>query len=169
MGVSTNGILAYGIDIGDDSPPVAGLDEYEDWRPPGFTTDSDSDEYYAFNFRNWAERKLLAAAGHPVGDDEYYDPDDVKRDWGVWFKAHGWGEEPQFMLVAHEESASWGDPEDIDFAELERRRVEENWDDKLAAVLKVLGLEDDLYYPQERYQGNRRIQKPRWILTAYRG
>jgi len=164
MGASPSGILAYGYYIGGDAPPVTGLgdDEYYD-----FNANRDSDEYYDFNFRNWAERTLLAAAGHPVEDDGYFDPEDVKKYWGVWFEAEGFGENPYYMLIAFEESS--GDyPVTPDFTELERRRVEEGWDGKLVAVLKILGIEG-LTYPQDTYKDVKREQKARWMLTSYYG
>jgi hypothetical protein len=167
MGMSTNGILAYGYVIGDGAPPVTGLGEDEDWRPADFTADPDSEEYYDFDFQDWAVRKLMAAAGHPLGEDDYVDPEDTKKHWGVWFEAEGWGENPHYMLVAFEETA-YDHPGDLDLTALEARRVEEKWDDKLDAVLKILGIEG-LTYPQDAYKDVKREQSARWMLTSYYG
>lgn len=164
MGQSTNGMLAYGYSIGDGSPPVVGLGEDEDWRPADFVVDRDSEEYYDFDFRAWAERKLLTVAGHPVGEDDYYDPDDLKKYWGVWFEAEGWSENPSYLLVTFEESSDT--PRDVDLLALERQPLEEGWNDKLAAVLKVLDIEG-LTYPEDLYEDVKREQRPRWMLTSY--
>lgn len=167
MGMSTSGILAYGYVIGDSTPPMTGLADEEDWRPADFAVDEDSEEWYDFDYRDWAVRKLLAAAGHPAAKDDYVDPEDSKKYWGVWFESEGWGEDPHYMLVAFEETA-YDHPADLDFAELERRRVEEDWDGKLAAVLEILGIEG-LTYPQDIYKDVKREQSPRWLLTSYYG
>jgi hypothetical protein len=167
MGQSTNGILAYGYDFGDDDPPVAGLDKHESWRPADFEAAPGSDEYYEFDFQDWASRKLLAAAGHPVdGDSEYFDPEDIAKHWGVWFHSYCSGEYLMHMLVTHAITARRGDTEDIDFDALERQRVEEDWDGKLAAVLKILGTEDLVY---RTYEKDGQPQKPRWLLASYWG
>lgn len=162
MGMSTSGILAYGYYVGEGAPPVTGVNDEEDWRPSDFTGD-----HYDFDFREWAERKLMAAAGHPAEEGEYFDPEDTKKYWGVWFEAEGWGENPYYMLVAFEETA-YDHPEDLDLAALEARRVEERWDDKLDAVLKILGI-PGLTYPQDAYKDVKREQKARWLLTSYYG
>lgn len=167
MGMSTSGIVAYGYVIGEGAPPVTGLGEDEDWRPADFAAAEGSEDYYDFDFREWAARKLLAAAGHPVEEDGYLDPDDIKEHWGVWFEAEGWGENPHYMLVAFEEEA-YDHPATLDFAALEQRRIEEDWDGKLAAVLKILGIES-LTYPQDAYKAVKREQSPRWLLTSYYG
>jgi hypothetical protein len=161
MGMNTQGIVAYGYNVG-DSAPVTGLGEDEDWRPADFTGD-----HYEFDFRDWAERKLMAAAGHPVEEDGYFDPEDTKKHGGVWFEAEGYGENPGYLLVAFE-THSYDSPNDIDFTELERRRVEEGWDDKLAAVLEILGI-PGFTYPEDIYKDVKREQSPRWMLTSYYG
>lgn len=167
MGQSTDGILAYGYDIGGEGPPVTGIGEYDSWRPDDFTTEPGSDEYYEFDFRTWAEHKLLAAAGHPVKSKHaYYDPDDLMKYHGVKFVWHCSGSYPHYMLVTFEESASRGYPRTLDLAELERRRVDEDWDGKLAAALKALGI-PGFIYPDERYSKEPKVQEPHWMLASY--
>lgn len=167
MGSSTHGILAYGYYIGDGAPPVIGLAEDEDWRPADFGAEEDDEDYFDFDFRDWAVHKLLAAAGHPVEKDGYINPEDIKKHWGVWFEAEGWGENPYYMLVAFEETA-YDHPATLDFAELDSRRIEEGWDGKIATVLEILGIEG-LTYPEDAYKDVKRQQSPRWMLTSYYG
>lgn len=165
MGMSTNGILAYGYTFGEGTPPVEGFDD-DEWRPADDTTERGSDEYYEFDFQEWAVRKLLTAAGQEFGD--YVDPEDTKKHWGVWFEAEGYGENPTYMLVAFKEW-SYDSATDLgNLAELAHRAVEEKWDDKIAAVLKVLGIEG-LTYPEDVYKPVKRTQHPRWMLTSYYG
>ena len=170
MGQSTNGILAYGYDFGEcEPPPLAGVDEYESWRPPEFTAEPGSDEYYDFDFHDWAERKLLATAGRPVEEESYFDPEETKKYYGVWFQSYCSGEAPMYLLVTHKTTVYRGWTEDIDFVALERQRVEEGWDDKLAAVLKVLGIGDLVYRGSSRGAKEGQLQKPRWLIASYKG
>jgi hypothetical protein len=169
MGQSTNGVLAYGYDFGDNEPPLAGLDEYESWRPADFAPEPGSDEYYDFDFQDWATRKLMAAAGHPVDADDYVDYDATKKHYGVWFESYCSGEAPMYLLVTHEITVYRGSTVDIDFTALERQRVEEDWDDKLNAVLEVLGLGDLVYRNSWQSDKDGQPQKARWMLASYWG
>lgn len=171
MGQSTNGIFAYGYDLGGDEEGwnFPGLD-YGEWRPAEIKDDEEACD--DFDFAEWVETKLLVAAGYD--DDDQSEGRtarklDARAQLGIEAIHHGSNDYSAFLLTAFNQSASRGFPEDIDIAALATRRVIEGWDGKLAAALEVLGLPQPVY-PESRYQDDPTgPQKPRWLLASYWG
>lgn len=166
MGMSSSGILAYGYDLGG---PENGWNfpdlDYGEWLPPGISED-DVD----FEFDEWAEPKLLASAG--------FDEDDESNGWAERRKAarqrigvevihSGSYDYFRAYLVTWHDDGYGFDPKTIDFAELNRQRIEEDWDGKLANAAKVLEL-PTIMVPDRDYKPTL-VQRPHWILTAFYG
>lgn len=159
MGVSTNGVLAYGYDLGGGEAEwkIQGLGDYEEWKPDWFERgedDGDDDVVTA------AEQHLLRASGFTETDwsvDGYFERKRAaEAALGVEFETYCSGEYPIWALVAHSITCRRGDAQQIDFAALEAQRVEEGWDAQLQHALTVLGIT-----PEQA--------KPSWLLLSYMG
>lgn len=129
MGTSTDGILAYGYDLGEDW----GF-EYDEKRPNWM---EEADDYIAS-----AEHLLLTAVGvtHELGD--YVDDKEMLARTGVFFEMHCSDRAPMYLLVAKSQTANRGYPEAADFT------VPEGADERLAWALGVLGIEAPTEKPQ---------------------
>lgn len=154
MGTSTNGILAYGYDLGGDEADwkVRQVDEYG-----GLTLDWYDDET---EFVEAAEKRLLAAAGFIETDwqvDGYFARErEAKERLGVEFEYYGSGDCSMLILAAKVITVHRGDAKLIDVTDLQREPVEYHWDELLGSALTTLGLTPT----QER---------PGWLLTSYWG
>lgn len=161
MGVSSDGILAYGYDLGgeDSGWQVADTDEYGEWDPP-WHRGEDSD-----GLEEDTEQALLVAVGgftepHPgYDDDAAYDSYRERRQRaldqiGVTLVAYTSGSYPKYVLAACNFSAALGTIEPIDFAALEAQRHTERWDAKLTAALDALEVR-----PTQA--------RPGWLLASY--
>lgn len=141
MGVSTDGILAYGFDLGEDF----GFDwDRED--VPAWVTDEDDEA---------AENVLLAANGftepEPDGDAwiAWHDRRTAALEQlGVELIAHCSDRAPMYLLAAKSFENRRGDAVAVDF------NLPENAAERLAWAVDVLGL--------TKFQG----QAPRWLLAS---
>ena len=149
MGQSTDGILAYGYDLGGDSewrladtPATAALAEEGYW-------DTET-----------AETALLAAVGFVEVDYKtlgYFDRRRAAQERvGVKLMTYCSLDYPQYLLVAHAIRVYRGDVKEIDMGELAEAPLVHGWDDKLRAALETLGLTPT----QER---------AKWLLVSYWG
>ena len=154
MGQSTNGILAYGYNLGGDEGgwKIAEADEYGDWEP--HWPDADDDPEGA------VERFLLASVGFTETDwraDGYRDRKKTAQDQvGVQLESYCSGDYPMWLLAAHVITVYRGDVKEIDFAELMADRLQGEWDAKLALAIQTLGIT-----PKQ--------DKPKWLLVSYWG
>lgn len=155
MGVSTDGILAYGFNLGGDEGgwEIAEVDEYGEWTPDWYDEEEE-------DLVSDAETHLLRAAGFTETDykaEGYYDR---KREAGarvgVELVSYCSGEFPMYVLAAHHITAYRGDVKEIDFAALDQKRVDEGWDEKLRAACEALGVT-----PKQ--------ERPKWMLVSYWG
>lgn len=165
MGMSSTGKLAYGYDLGgpESGWNFSGL-EYGFWMPPGI---EEEDE---FDFGDWADAKLLASVGF-----EEVEWSEGRRERrlaaqarvGVEVVHAGNYDYFRSLLVTWSAGGYGSDPLTLDLAELERRRVEEDWDGKLANALKVLEL-PTVMEPSDDYKPTIE-QQPHWMLTSFYG
>jgi hypothetical protein len=140
MGTSTNGILAYGYDLGDPQ---------DDFDPDDFPW-YDEDE----GFDESAEKALLAAHGFTETDwraDGYFERKSAaEKTIGVELVAHCSGDYPMYLLAAARQTARRGYVEVVD------RTVPDNADERLRWALGVLGITP-------------KAEKPQWLLVSYWG
>lgn len=165
MGVTTNGILAYGYNLGGDDSgwEIEQAGEFGDWEPPwpnhDPTADPDAqDEDEDRDLPEDARSALLTAAGFTETDREaqgYWDRHrDAEQRVGVELITYASPQYPLYVLAAHSITAHRGYFETIDFPALELQRVAEGWDTKLVSALDVLGMTP-------------RQQSPAWLLLSY--
>jgi len=167
MGTSTNGIFAYGYDLGGAEDDWAGLlgpdgeeidpDELPAWYDP------DGDD----GFGEQAIEHLLRATGFlvvPWSDREDW-PAEQAQDYhrtyseaekalGVQFETHCSGDYPMYLLVAWHDYALRGKAETIDLEQLLAQRTAEDWDAKLAWAIQTLELRP-------------KADKPQWLLASW--
>lgn len=151
MGTSTNAILAYGYELGGDNDgwKIAEAGPYGELRLPWLTEDElDNAE---FDFAEEVMLRLAREAGHDV---KY--TSQAEEETGLRVESHCSAECAEWLLAAKVITAYRGHPKNIDFAALERERVERDWDSKLERACQVLGITPT--------QG-----KPRWVLCSYWG
>lgn len=137
MGRSTDGILAYGYDLGGEETGM----EYPDWYD-----EEDND-----GFEDAAMERLLAATGftevYDDGREGYFARKrEAEAALGVELVNHCSCEYPMWILAAVSQRASRGTPKVIDFT------VPEDADQRLAWAAEVLGL---------TVSG-----KPQWLLAS---
>lgn len=160
MGQSTNGILAYGYDLGgDDGWKLQGAGEYGELPPLAWY---DTDEESGYGFQSAAETRLLAEiAGFTEtwsrDNEGYFDREKAAQARvGVELDSYCSGEYPMFLLAAKVITVHRGDAETIDIADLAAAPAREAWDDKLRAALAALGIT-----PTQ--------EQPKWLLCSYWG
>lgn len=155
MGTSTDGILAYGYNLGGDDSgwEVAEADEYGGLTLDWLAEDDDDFETAAMN-------RLLAAAGFTETDwqvDGYFKrKNEAEKNLGVGFETYCSGDYPLYILAAKVITVSRGYVEPIDVTALQCEPVENHWDDKLRGALSTLGMT-----PKQ--------EKPAWLLCSYWG
>jgi hypothetical protein len=144
MGQSTNGMLAYGYDLGgEEGWKLEGLGEYDelpelDWYSP---EDEEGD-----GFQEAAERRLLAElAGFTEtwssGSEGYFERErEAKARIGVKFGTHCSGDYPMFLLAAKVITVHRGSVKDIDMAALAVEPEMNGWDEKLRRAVEALGI-----------------------------
>lgn len=151
MGTTTNGILAYGYDLGSG----------DEWRVDGASVArmealADDDA----GLTEAVEAALLAAVGFTETDwraDGYFDRKKAaEKRAGVEVEHHCHGDYPMYLLSAHTITAYRGDVETVDFAALTAQAEAEEWDAKLSDALAVLGIK-----PKQ--------ERPAWLLVSYWG
>lgn len=159
MGQSTNGVLAYGYDLGggDGDWKIEEVGEYGEWEPEWLEVDEDEDSE---DLITQAGERLMASVGFTETDwhaDGFFDREKAaKARLGVEFESYCSGDYPMWLLAAHKITVYRGDCEPIDFAELEKLRAEGDWDTKFAHAVQVLGIT-----PKQA--------KPGWLLVSYWG
>lgn len=154
MGQSTNGMLAYGYNLGgEEGWELQGLGEYDELQLDWYDPDED-------DFQEAAEKRLLAdIAGFTEewtpGVEGYFDRERAaKARLGVKFDTHCSGDYPMFILATKVITVYRGSVKEIDPAELLARPPE--WDEKLRAALDALGI-------------NPTQEQARWLLCSYWG
>lgn len=143
MGVSTDALLAYGFDVGGPEDwRVREADGDPNWTPAWCDNDEDAggDVEEAASILD----TLCLARRWPT----------VLGESAVRLETHGHPDYPGYLLVAHVMTAYRGTAQVIDRSELERLRVVEDWDGRLNAACKTLGITP----VQER---------PAWLLASY--
>jgi hypothetical protein len=160
MSQSTNGILAYGYDLGGgDEWKVRESGEYGELLPLSWYN---PEEEEGDDFQSAAERRLLAEiAGFTEtwsrDNEGYFDRERAAKDvLGVEFDTYCSGEYPEYLLATKVITVYRGDVKDIDMADLAAAPAREGWDDKLAAALGALGIT-----PKQEYA--------KWLLCSYWG
>lgn len=140
MSTSTDGILAYGYDLGENFG--VGYDQPEN---PSWLHDESEESYH-----DQACRALFAAAGKPVEPDVYVDADDLKELCGIEVVYHCSDGCTMYILAAKHITARRGYPQEVDLT------LPDDGHERLAWAVKVLEL--DL--------GDK---KPGWLLASYWG
>lgn len=162
MGTSTDGILAYGYDLGGDEEgwKVRETGEYGDLKLDWLADageDGDEDNDVVEQMR---KRLLAVVAGFTETDweaDGYFDREsDAENAVGVGFESYCSGEYPMYVLAAKVITAKRGDCDVIDMAALSDPETLAGHDAKLSAALTALGITPA--------QG-----KPAWLLCSYWG
>lgn len=131
MGTSTNGILAYGFNLGgaEEGWKIEEAGKYGDEWVPEWARDDD-DETGEDSIVEGAEQGLRAAG------------------LSVEFEMHCSGDYPMYVLSAQAVTAFRGHPKVIDFGELETLRTAEEWDERLRRACAVLGIKPIQEQPQ---------------------
>jgi hypothetical protein len=142
MGVSSDGLLVYGYDLG----------ELDDWEPAW----QDEDEDFAESVMT----RLLVASGFTETDwqvDGYFArKSEAEERLGVELVTHCSYDYPMYVLGAAEFRAYRGYPKALDLAELSNPEVLSGWNAKLASALEVLEITPEQGHPQ-------------WILCSIYG
>lgn len=159
MSTSTNGILAYGYDLGGgEGWKLQGCGEYDELPElPWFNEENEDGN----DFQSAAERHLLAELADFTETDWQVDgyfarERDAKARLGVEFDTYCSGEYPEFLLAAKVITVYRGDVKHIDMAELADAPEMNGWDERLRTALTALGITPT----QERAQ---------WLLCSYWG
>ena len=150
MGTSTDGILAYGFDLGEDF----GFDWDDESPRPAWT---ESDDYEAWNV------VLLAAHGFTEPEPDWGTDREAWQAWderkgaaleeiGVEFVMHCSEQCTMWILAAEHYENARGFP-----VEIPNLDVPDNADERLAWATDVLGL--------TKFQG----QQPKWLLASWWG
>jgi hypothetical protein len=160
MSTSTDGILAYGYDLGGDEGEwlIQEIDEYG--QPALLWFDPEADDA---DFVEAAKDALMTAHGFTgewvrgADNSAYFAAKNAaEKAIGVKFDTYCSGDYPMYLMAAKVITVSRGSVIEIDWAALTQERVENQWDDKLAAALLVLGLTP-------------RQAAPKWLLASYWG
>lgn len=165
MGQSTNGVLAYGYDLGSDEEwkvreaQQGPGNKYgylkTSWYDAEAADEDDSEE--SEDLIDKMQRRLYdSIPGLPPVESGWECGDPVKEHLGVWFEAYCSGDYAMWMLVTSETTVYRGDTKVIDPAEMLADPGRNRWDEKLAHALSVLGLT-----PLQ--------EKPAWLLASYWG
>ncbi|MFF9118282.1 hypothetical protein ACF09Y_22230 [Streptomyces massasporeus] len=156
MGQSTNGILAYGYDLGGEEEwKLQGLGEYGEL--PDLPWHAEGED-----FQEAAERRLLAQLAdftetwQPGSDGYFTREQEAKARLGVEFDTYCSGDYPMYLLATKVITVYRGSVEHIDMAELVTAPETNGWDEKLRAAVQALGIT-----PTQ--------EKPKWLLCSYWG
>ena len=157
MGQSTNGVLAYGYDLGEGFQKIQGAGEFGELPPlTWWDPEHDSDMIEA------AERRLLAdIAGFTEtwedGHDGYFTRErEAKARLGVEFDTYCSDSYPMHLLAAKVITVYRGDCDVLDLAALAVEPEMNGWDEKLQTALRALGIT-----PSQ--------DKARWLFCSYWG
>jgi hypothetical protein len=159
MGQSTDGILAYGYDLGGEEEgwTVREAGEYGelslDWLP-----DPEAEEGY--DIPDLMLTRLLEASGFAETDWQaggyFARKHAAEAALGVEIESYCSGEYPLYLLAAKVITVNRGDVKPVDMAALSDPAVLAAYDAKLASALHVLGVT-----PVQ--------DKPAWLLCSYWG
>ncbi|HEY9371875.1 hypothetical protein [Streptomyces sp.] len=160
MGQSTNGMLAYGYDLGgEEGWKLQEAGEYGELPElPWFDEENEDGD----GFQESAERRLLAEiAGFTEtwssGNEGYSDRKrEAKAQVGVEFDTHCSGDYPMYLIATKVITVYRGSVKDIDMAALAVEPEMNGWDEKLRIALQALGIT-----PTQ--------EKARWLLCSYWG
>lgn len=146
MTTSTDGILAYGFDLGDDFGFDG--DDTPDWAA--------EDDNGRIDWAGDAQRALLTATGftevYEDGRAGYFARErEAEAALGVAFVAHCSDGYPMWLLAASSQTARRGFPEPVDMA------LPAGADERLAWAVETLGL--------DHLKG----RQPTWLLASWRG
>jgi hypothetical protein len=147
-------MLVYGYHLGggDSEWLINEVDEYGAPLPLAWLPDYDLPEL--------AMDHLLAAAGFTETDYKaagFFDRKQTAEDQvGVKFESHCSGDYPMWILAAKTYTASRGDADPLDLAELAQDPERNGWDEKLRHACEVLGIT-----PKQ--------ERPCWLLCSYWG
>lgn len=155
MTITTSGSLHYGYDLGGGDQPWrvrqitasgASLRSWEDL--PWYEPDS------IFDFRDQANLHLarLGGAADPSATDDPAPAAAARA--GARVECYSWDASPSYVLVAGGATAFYDTPEQVDLLELIERRKTEDWDLKLDAALRHLGITTS-------------TARPGWMVTAH--
>lgn len=166
MGTSTNGVMIYGYDFGDESSLLLAECQESDTNPYG---------YFKTSWWDDENEEAEDEDGDPVGVIELMtkrlyesipDAEPAEYDWereevvkerlGVWFESYCSGDYPMYVLATAEFTVYRGSTEVVDVDRLASDPVAKGWDAKLAEALRIL----DVHPLQER---------PAWLLASYWG
>lgn len=156
MGQSTNGILAYGYDLGGtEGYKVREVGEYGELQLDWYDEDENAD------FAAAVERRLLDASGFTEtwedGHEGYFGRErEAKQRLGMELYSYCSDDYPMYLLATKVITVYRGEIETIDMGELAEAPSVHGWDDKLRAALETLGLTPT----QDR---------ARWLLASYWG
>jgi hypothetical protein len=160
MGQSTNAVLAYGYDLagGEDEWKIKEVGEYGEPKLDWYDDSEDNDD----GFVEQAQKRLLAqVAGFTEkwerGAEGYFAREKAAQERvGVEFESYCSGEYPMYVLAAHVITVHRGYSQLLDLAALVNAVGVSDWDAKLAAAIKALGIT-----PTQA--------KPGWVLVSYWG
>jgi hypothetical protein len=151
VGVSTDAILAYGYDLGGEGSEWL-VRELDESSAPSWPWLEDGED-----FLDLASSQLLTAAGLTESDwyaREGHLVSPAMGLLGVDFVKHCSQKYPNWVLAAHVVTVHRGYSALVDFGELDARRVEQDWDIKLARALQLLGITP--------------VQlAPKWLLVSF--
>lgn len=139
MGHSTDGILAYGYDLGgtDAGWKIAEAEEVYGWLP-AWAGIAESD------LAATADRLLLASVGFTEAYAQHLGyfvrQEEARAQMGVELIAYCSIEYPQYLLAAHWIRCARGDHRILNFPALERIAAEQGWAGKLQSALDTLGI-----------------------------
>lgn len=160
MGVSTDGILAYGFDLGGEEGEggwkVREAGKYGDLELPW--ADPESGDWDGFG--DAAVRRLLTAAGftetYEDGRDGYFTRKSAaERGLGVEIESYCSGDFPMYLLAAQVITVNRGSVIDVGpVMAAADETVRQEWDASLARAISALGLT-----PLQ--------EKPAWLLASY--
>lgn len=157
MGMSTDGILAYGYDLGGEECgwQIAEAGEYGDWEPEWYNQDAGDD------FIESVESRILAGVVQFTESDWQVDGYFTRRREaltraGVELGTYCSGDYPMHILAAYKIVVSRGSVETVNFSELEQARLDQGWNEKLRLAANALGIT-----PKQA--------EPAWLLASYWG
>ncbi len=154
MGTSTDGILAYGYNLGggDAEWNIKEVGEYGSIQVPWLSEDD--------SFTDVAEKRILTSVGFTEDDwqvEGYFARlKEAEGRAGVEFEHYCSDSYSAYVLAAKVITANRGDCLTIDFEALTREATENRWDEKLARAIEALGITPT----QER---------PTWLLCSWWG
>lgn len=164
MGQSTNGVLAYGYDLGSEEgwkvreAQEGPGNEYGYLKTSWYDGEAvDESEDDGEELIDRMQRRLYdSIPGLPPVESGWECEDPVKEHLGVWFEAYCSGDYPMYILATHEMTVYRGDADVVDMVALIEAPALNSWDDKLRHALSVLELT-----PLQ--------EKPEWLLASYWG